>query len=69
MMNDENFYNKERIGEEWLQNLSQDDAHRTGIRFARRVRLGRIVGLAAMFFLLPVCWSRIFCPAAGGYYW
>ena len=50
MMNDENFYNKERIGEEWLQNLSQDDAHRTGIRFARRVRLGRIVGLAAMFF-------------------
>ena len=49
-MNDENFYNKERIGEEWLQNLSQDDAHRTGIRFARRVRLGRIVGLAAMFF-------------------
>ncbi|MCR1554421.1 MAG: diguanylate cyclase AdrA [Enterobacter cloacae] len=50
MMNDENFYNKERIGEDWLQNLSQDDSHRTGIRFARRVRLARIVGLAAMFF-------------------
>lgn len=50
MMNDENFYNKERIREEWHQNLSQDDSHRSGIRFSRRVRLARVTGLAAMFF-------------------
>ena len=58
-MNDENFTIKSVSGKSGFKTF-QDDAHRTGIRFARRVRLGRIVGLAAMFFLLPVCWSRIF---------
>ncbi|MGY5366625.1 diguanylate cyclase AdrA [Enterobacter oligotrophicus] len=49
MMNDDIYY-KESIQEEWHQDLSQDDSHRSGIRFARRVRLARIVGLGAMFF-------------------
>jgi diguanylate cyclase len=49
MMNDENFYNSESIREEWHHNLSQDDPHRSGIQFARRVRLARMVGLGRCF--------------------
>lgn len=52
MMNDESYYNIKRIREEWNMTLSQDDPHRTGIPFARRARLARVVGLAAMFFPL-----------------
>ena len=66
MMNDENFYNKESIREEWHQNLSQDDSHRTGIRFARRVRLARMVGLAAMFF--PIAGVLVTQFLAGGWW-
>lgn len=31
------------------QQLTQDDSYRSGLRFARRLRLARIVGLAALF--------------------
>ncbi len=60
MMNDESYYNIKRIREEWNMTLSQDDPHRTGIPFARRARLARVVGLAAMFFPL---WraGHLFC--------
>ena len=68
-MNDETYYNTKRIREEWNLTLSQDDPHRAGIQFARRVRLARAVGLAAMFFRLQECWSPIFYPEAGGFYW
>jgi diguanylate cyclase len=51
MMNDETYYNKKRIREEWNLTLSQDDPHRAGIQFARRVRLARAVG-----------WQRCFSP-------
>jgi diguanylate cyclase len=68
MMNDENFYNKKHSGRVAF-NLSQDDPHRAGIQFARRVRLARMVGLAAMFFPIAGCWSPIFFPAAGGFCW
>ncbi len=60
MMNDENFYNKKSVSGKSGQNLSQDDAHRTGIRFARRVRLGADCGSGGDVFLLPAFWSRIF---------
>jgi diguanylate cyclase len=66
MMNDETYYNKKRIREEWSLTLSQDDPYRAGIQFARRVRLARAVGLAAMFSPWRECWSSIFYPAAGG---
>lgn len=66
MMNDENFYNKESIREEWQQNLSQDDAHRTGIQFARRMRLARVVGLAGMFFPIADVLVTHFLP--GGWW-
>ena len=47
MMNDEFYDNHENIREAWYQQLSQDDSYRSGLRFARRIRLARIVGLAA----------------------
>lgn len=49
MMNDEFYDNHENIREAWHQQLSQDDSYRSGLRFARRIRLARIVGLAALF--------------------
>ena len=49
MMNDEFYDNHENIREAWYQQLSQDDSYRSGLRFARRIRLARIVGLAALF--------------------
>jgi hypothetical protein len=69
MMNDETYYNKKRIREEWNLTLSQDDPHRAGIQFARRVRLARAVGLAAMFFPVAGMLVTHFYPAAGGFYW
>ncbi|MEH0886393.1 diguanylate cyclase AdrA [Enterobacter sp. UNJFSC 003] len=50
MMNDEIYYNKQSIREEWHDQLFLEDAYRSGIGFARRVRLARIVGLTALFF-------------------
>lgn len=49
MMNDEFYDNHENIREAWYQQLSQDDSYRSGLRFAWRIRLARIVGLAALF--------------------
>ncbi|MGM1298142.1 diguanylate cyclase AdrA, partial [Enterobacter hormaechei] len=49
MMNDEFYDSHENIREAWHQQLSQDDSYRSGLRFARRIRLARIVGLAALF--------------------
>ncbi len=49
MMNDEFYDSHENIREAWHQQLSQDDSYRSGLRFARRIRLARIVGLAAIF--------------------
>lgn len=66
MMNDEIYYNKENIREELNQDLSQDDSHRSGIQFARRVRLARTVGLAAMFF--PIAGVLVTHFLAGGWW-
>jgi hypothetical protein len=66
MMNDETYYNKKRIREEWNLTLSQDDPHRAGIQFARRVRLARAVGLAAMFF--PVAGMLVTHFLPGGWW-
>ena len=65
-MNDETYYNKKRIREEWNLTLSQDDPHRAGIQFARRVRLARAVGLAAMFF--PVAGMLVTHFLPGGWW-
>ena len=66
MMNDETYYNTKRIREEWNLTLSQDDPHRAGIQFARRVRLARAVGLAAMFF--PVAGMLVTHFLPGGWW-
>ena len=66
MMNDEDFYQNENIREEWHQSLSQDDTHRTGIQFARRLRLARMVGLAALFF--PIAGVLVSHFHAGGWW-
>lgn len=66
MMNDEIYDNKERIQEEWNKHLSQDDSHRSGIRFCRRVRLARTVGLTAMFFPIASVLVTHFLP--GGWW-
>ena len=65
-MNDETYYNTKRIREEWNLTLSQDDPHRAGIQFARRVRLARAVGLAAMFF--PVAGMLVTHFLPGGWW-
>lgn len=65
-MNDENFYNKDVTREEWHQNLSQDDHHRSGIRFARQARLPRMFGLAAMFF--PIAGALVAQAPPGGWW-
>ncbi|MRS91140.1 diguanylate cyclase AdrA [Enterobacteriaceae bacterium RIT714] len=66
IMNDENFYNKDVTREEWEHSLSQDDYHRSGIRFARRVRLPRLFGLAAMFF--PIAGALVAQTPSGGWW-
>ncbi|MGV2810428.1 diguanylate cyclase AdrA [Enterobacter cancerogenus] len=66
MINDEIFYTKESVQEEWHQDLFQDDSHRSGILFARRVRLARTVGLAAMFFPIAGVLVSHFLP--GGWW-
>lgn len=66
MMNDEIYYKRESIREEWHQHLSQDDPHRSGIRFARRVRLARMLGLASMFFPIAGVLVTHFLP--GGWW-
>lgn len=65
-MNDENFYNKGLTREEWDNPVSPDDHHRSGIRFARRVRLPRMAGLATMFF--PIAGVLVAQSVAGGWW-
>lgn len=66
MMNDESYYDKKCIREEWDLTLSLDAPHRAGIQFARRVRLARVIGLAAMFF--PVAGILVTHFLAGGWW-
>lgn len=65
-MNDESFYNKGFTREEWSQSLSQDDRHRSGIRFARRIRLPRTIGLAGIFF--PLAGALVTQSVDGGWW-
>ncbi len=65
-MNDENFYQKGLTREEWDYPFPSDDHHRSGIRFARRVRLPRMAGLATMFF--PIAGVLVTQPVAGGWW-
>ena len=58
IMNDENFFKKAAAHGEEPPLTPQNEHQRSGLRFARRVRLPRAVGLAGMF--LPG-----FAPAAG----
>ncbi|MHC9005139.1 diguanylate cyclase AdrA [Enterobacter adelaidei] len=66
MMNDESYYDKKCIREELDLTLSLDAPHRAGIQFARRVRLARVIGLAAMFF--PVAGILVTHFLAGGWW-
>ncbi|MEZ6875591.1 diguanylate cyclase AdrA [Enterobacter sp. KBR-315C3_2022] len=66
MMNDEFYDNNENIREEWYCSLSQDDPHRAGLRFARRIRLARAAGLAGLFF--PVSSALVTHSLSGGWW-
>lgn len=66
IMNDENYYNSDITCEEWHKHFAQDDRHLSGIRFARRIRLPRICGLAAMFF--PIAGALVI-QAPPGEWW
>ncbi|STL83205.1 putative signal transduction protein [Escherichia coli] len=62
-MNDENFFKKAAAHGEEPPLTPQNEHQRSGLRFARRVRLPRAVGLAGMF--LTDCFNAGFAPAAG----
>ncbi|KAA0649599.1 diguanylate cyclase, partial [Escherichia coli] len=49
IMNDENFFKKAAAHGEEPPLTPQNEHQRSGLRFARRVRLPRAVGLAGMF--------------------
>ncbi len=53
IMNDENFFKKAAAHGEEPPLTPQNEHQRSGLRFARRVRLPRAVGLAGMFLLAP----------------
>ncbi len=46
-----------------------DDRQRSGLRFARRIRLPRAVGLGCFCTGEAPCWCRNLSLAAGGYCW
>jgi hypothetical protein len=48
-MNDENFYQKKVVSNEAFILLHQNDHQRSGLRFARRIRLPRAVGWGNVF--------------------
>lgn len=48
-MNDENFYQKKAVPNEAFISLHQNDHQRSSLRFARRIRLPRAVGLGECF--------------------
>ena len=63
-MNDENFY-KKAVAQSEPPHSPQNDHQRSGLRFARRVRLPRAVGLGWMF--LPIAAVLASQPIAGGW--
>lgn len=64
-MNDENFY-KKAVAQSEPPHSPQNDHQRSGLRFARRVRLPRAVGLGWMF--LPIAAVLASQPIAGGWW-
>lgn len=64
-MNDENFY-KKAVAQSEPSHSPQNDHQRSGLRFARRVRLPRAVGLGWMF--LPIAAVLASQPIAGGWW-
>lgn len=65
IMNDENFYRK-AVEQAVAPPDSPDDRQRSGLRFARRIRLPRAVGLGGMF--LPVAAVLVTQPVFGGWW-
>lgn len=65
-MNDENFFKKAAAHGEEPPLTPQNEHQRSGLRFARRVRLPRAVGPAGMFYRLLQRWFRIRRRAGGG---
>ena len=65
-MNDENFYQKKVVPNEAFLSLHQNDHQRSGLRFARRIRLPRAVGLGGMFF--PIASVLVAQPITGGWW-
>lgn len=65
-MNDENFYKNSVDLYENLPSSQQHDFQRSGLRFARRVRVPRAVALGGMFF--PVAAVLVTYPVAGGWW-
>ncbi|WP_368933963.1 diguanylate cyclase AdrA [Citrobacter koseri] len=64
-MNDENFY-KKAVAQSEPPHSPQNDHQRSGLRFAKRVRLPRAVGLGWMF--LPIAAVLASQPIAGGWW-
>ncbi|HEM6801678.1 TPA: diguanylate cyclase AdrA [Citrobacter koseri] len=64
-MNDENFY-KKAVAQSEPPHSPQNDHQCSGLRFARRVRLPRAVGLGWMF--LPIAAVLASQPIAGGWW-
>ena len=62
-MNDENFFRKAAAHGEEPPLTPQNEHQRSGLRFARRVRLPRAVGLAGMF--LPIASTLVSHPPPG----
>lgn len=65
-MNDENFYQKQVVQNEAFISLHRNDHQRSGLRFARRIRLPRAVGFGGMFF--PVASVLVSQPITGGWW-
>ncbi|EEZ8960332.1 diguanylate cyclase AdrA [Escherichia coli] len=63
IMNDENFFKKAAAHGEEPPLTPQNEHQRSGLRFARRVRLPRAVGLAGMF--LPIASTLVSHPSPG----
>ncbi|HBE3090485.1 TPA: diguanylate cyclase AdrA [Escherichia coli] len=63
IMNDENFFKKAAAHGEEPPLTPQNEHQRFGLRFARRVRLPRAVGLAGMF--LPIASTLVSHPSPG----
>ena len=63
IMNDENFFKKAAAHGEEPPLTPQNEHQRSGLRFARRVRLPRAVGLAGMF--LPIASTLVSHPPPG----